>query len=77
MKLEQLTFDTANELIMDIYQNQREIYNNVGPQVLQIRDYNAMLKEVKDNYIKNIILNKRKEVIDYVLCVTKQREQND
>lgn len=71
MNLEQLTFQSANDLIVDLYQNNKEIYYKVEKAILTIRDYNSMLGLVKDSQIKEKIENKRKELIEYVLWNTR------
>lgn len=74
MNLEQLTFESANDLIVDLYQNKKEIYYKVEKAILTIRDYNLMLGLVKDSQIKEKIENKRKELIEYVLWNTRPHD---
>ena len=74
--LKQLNFHSTNDLIVEIYQNEKETYEKIHNEIYLIRNCNEMLEIVTDEQVKNIIEKKRKELIKYVLFYLKPKRED-
>lgn len=66
-KLENLLFSDANDLIVEIFTNDKMLYKTIGKKILTVRNLNYMLQEVTDPVIKQLMLSQRKELINEIL----------
>ncbi len=71
MQLEKLDFEQTNKLLVDLFQNKKDIYYEIYKDILSIRNLNVMINLTTDKQLEEALLRRRKELIENVLRTTK------
>lgn len=71
LQLERLDFEQTNKLLVDLFQNKKDIYYEIHQDILSIRNLNGMINLTTDKQLEEALLRRRKELIENVLRTTK------
>ena len=71
LQLERLDFEQTNKLLVDLFQNKKDIYYEIHKDILSIRNLNGMINLTTDKQLEEALLRRRKELIENVLRITK------
>lgn len=71
LQLERLDFEQTNKLLVDLFQNKKDIYYEIYKDILSIRNLNGMINLTTDKQLEEALLRRRKELIENVLRTTK------
>lgn len=71
LQLERLDFEQTNKLLVDLFQNKKDIYYEIHKDILSIRNLNGMINLTTDKQLEEALLRRRKELIENVLRTTK------